>query len=74
MPDRKHSRSIQANLIAGVLTVIPLVVVWVVLNFISGILFVSISASPRPSMFMAEREAKWPRPRLRLRVSMPATA
>ena len=56
MPDRKHSRSIQANLIAGVLTVIPLVVVWVVLNFISGILFaVGAPLEAGLSMFIADR-------------------
>ena len=40
MSDRKlSSRSIRANLIAGVLTVIPLVVVWIVLDFVFSFLF-----------------------------------
>jgi uncharacterized membrane protein len=33
------SRTIRSNLIAGILTVIPLLVVWVVLNFIFALLF-----------------------------------
>ena len=36
---RLTSRSIRANLIAGVLTVIPLLVVWIVLDFVFAILF-----------------------------------
>jgi uncharacterized membrane protein len=39
LSERSHARSIRANLIAGVLTVIPLLVVWVVLDFIFSILF-----------------------------------
>ena len=39
MSDHKRSRTIQANLIAGVLTTIPILVVWVILNFIFSILF-----------------------------------
>lgn len=56
MSDRRHSRSIRANLIAGVLTVIPLLVVWVVLDFIFGILFaVGSPVEAGLSMFIAER-------------------
>ena len=36
---RLTSRTIRANLIAGVLTVIPLLVVWIVLDFVFAILF-----------------------------------
>ena len=38
-PKPKRTRTIQANLIAGVLTIIPLLVVWVVLDFIFSMLF-----------------------------------
>ena len=57
MVERKPiSKDIQANLIAGVLTVIPLIVVWVVLDFIFN--FLSTVGSPVASglsMFIVDR-------------------
>lgn len=57
MSDRKSfAKSIQSNLIAGVLTLIPLIVVWFVLDFIFA--FLSAAGSPVAaalSMFIADR-------------------
>lgn len=57
MVERKPvSKDIQTNLIAGVLTVIPLIVVWVVLDFIFN--FLSAVGSPVASglsMFIVDR-------------------
>lgn len=36
---KRTTRTIQSNLIAGILTIIPLIVVWLVLNFIFSFLF-----------------------------------
>jgi uncharacterized membrane protein len=39
LSDRTLTRTIRANLIAGVLTIIPLLVVWLVLEFVFALLF-----------------------------------
>ena len=39
MSERKFLRTVRANVIAGVLTLIPLLVVWLVLDFVFSILF-----------------------------------
>ena len=39
MADRRLIRTIRANLIAGILTMIPLLVVWIVLDFVFAFLF-----------------------------------
>src|SRR5205085_11090256 len=57
LPDRKpFSKSIQANLIAGVLTVIPLIVVWFVLDFIFTFLeAVGAPVAAGLTMFITDR-------------------
>jgi len=50
------SRTIRANLIAGVLTVIPLLVVWIVLDFVFAILFaVGSPVATGFTMFITDR-------------------
>ena len=50
------SRTIRAKLIAGVLTVIPLLVVWIVLDFVFAILFaVGSPAATGFTMFITDR-------------------
>jgi uncharacterized membrane protein len=57
LPERKGlAKAIQSNLIAGVLTIIPLIVVWLVLDFIFA--FLEAVGSPVASgisMFIADR-------------------
>jgi len=57
LSERKLStRSIRANLFAGVLTVIPLVVVWIVLNFVFSFLFaVGSPVAAGFTMFITDR-------------------
>ena len=57
MSDRKRTtRTIRANLIAGVLTVIPLVVVWLVLSFVLSFLFaVGSPVATGFTMFITDR-------------------
>ena len=53
---RLTSRTIQAKLIAGVLTVIPLLVVWIVLDFVFAILFaVGSPVATGFTMFITDR-------------------
>ncbi len=55
----KFSLNIQGYLLAGILTITPLVVVWFVFNFLLGIL----SAAGRPIAYVLADaiEARWPR-------------
>ena len=57
MSERKRTtRTIRANLIAGVLTVIPLVVVWLVLAFVFSFLFaVGSPVATGFTMFITDR-------------------
>ncbi len=57
MSERKRgTRTIRANLIAGVLTVIPLVVVWLVLDFVFSFLFaVGSPVATGFTMFITDR-------------------
>jgi len=53
---RLSTRTIRAKLIAGVLTVIPLLVVWIVLNFVFAILFaVGSPVATGFTMFITDR-------------------
>jgi uncharacterized membrane protein len=53
---RLTSRTIRANLIAGVLTVIPLLVVWIVLDFVFAVLFaVGSPVASGFTMFITDR-------------------
>lgn len=55
---RLTSRTIRAKLIAGVLTVIPLLVVWIVLDFVFAILFaVGSPVATAFTMFITDRFA-----------------
>ena len=56
MSDRRLMRTIRANLIAGVLTLIPLLVVWIVLDFVFAFLFaVGAPFEARLTMFVTDR-------------------
>ena len=56
MSDRKLIRTIRANLIAGVLTLIPLLVVWIVLDFVFAFLFaVGAPFEAGLTMFVTDR-------------------
>jgi uncharacterized membrane protein len=56
MADRGLMRTIRANLIAGVLTLIPLLVVWIVLDFVFAFLFqVGSPFAGALNRFLAER-------------------
>jgi uncharacterized membrane protein len=53
---KRSSRAIRSNMIAGILTIIPLIVVWVVLNFIFSFLFaVGSPVEEGFSMFVMDR-------------------
>jgi len=56
LSDRKIARTIRGYLIAGVLTVIPLVVVWIVLSFVFDFLFaVGSPVAAGFTMFITDR-------------------
>lgn len=56
MSDKRLMRTIRANLIAGILTLIPLLVVWIVLDFVFAFLFaVGTPFEAGLTMFVTDR-------------------